>query len=108
MSKPGAQPHSLDALLLIVLLQGPENGFRLKNRLKEYFPGLRASQGALYPSLVRLETSKFVAGKTVPAPVDRGGRPRRVYAVTSKGRLEAKRLMNLYRAFLGDGEREVA
>ena len=103
-----AQPHTLDGLLLVVLLQGPENGFRLKARLKSYFPGFQASQGAFYPSLRRLESLKFISGKTVPAPADRGGLPRRVYAITSKGRTAAKRLLGLYRAFIGDGEREVA
>lgn len=47
--------------------------------------GRSVSRGALYKTLERLETKGFLAWGTEEGPPERGGHPRRLFAVTPRG-----------------------
>ena len=102
-----AQPYSLEALFLCVLLRGPNNGSGIVAQLAELDSGLHPGQGATYPALRRLEEEGLATSKNVLPPADRGGRPRRFYALTPKGRRRATQLSRFFGA-LSASELEAA
>jgi PadR family transcriptional regulator, regulatory protein PadR len=65
----------LDLLLLSVLSAGPAHGYVIITKLRE------RSEGTFYPALHRLEKSGLLGSSWSEAE----GRPRRVYALTTKG-----------------------
>lgn len=93
-----AAAYSVDALLLCTLLRGPNYGLALSTSLSNLDSTLQLRHGALYPALTRLRTAGLVTAKSVPAPADRGGHPRRVYALTARGRRRALELARLFAA----------
>lgn len=111
---------SLDLTVLGVLADGELHGYDVKKRIAE-LPGapLRTSFGALYPALSRLETKGFVkvaeanqhrtrsSLMLTPASLSgeaavfnarkskapRGGRRKKIYAISDSGRAELGRLL---------------
>lgn len=95
-----AQPYSLEALFLCVLLRGPNNGTGILAQLAQLDADLHPAAGATYPALRRLKEEGLATSKDVPPPADRGGRPRRFYALTPKGRRRANQLSRFYGALV--------
>ena len=80
----------LDALILAVLADGPAHGYAIIEELKLRSGGtFTLPEGTVYPALHRLER----AGLLESAWSDAGGRKRRVYKLTRRGRrqLEARK-----------------
>jgi transcriptional regulator len=82
MSKEGTRGH-LDLVLLGVLAEAPGHGYAIISALRERSAGvLDLPEGSVYPALHRLEEFGWVESDWRPV----GGRRRRVYRLTSKGR----------------------
>lgn len=76
---------NVDALLLAALEAGPAHGYRVVEALKERSDGsFDLPEGTVYPALHRLERSGLLASGWETA----GGRRRRVYRLTRRGRTE--------------------
>ena len=74
---------NLDSLLLAVLAAAPAHGYEAAERLRQRSAGtFDLPEGSIYPALHRLEARGFVTSSWALA----GGRRRRVYALTSRGR----------------------
>lgn len=75
---------SIDSLLLCLLGQQPMYGYQiikeLEGRSQGYF---KYKEGTLYPALHRLEKTGLLTAEWHPAV---GGRQRRYYHITEKGR----------------------
>ena len=72
----------LDLLLLSVLSAGPAHGYVIITKLRERSEGtFDLPEGTVYPALHRLEKSGLLGSSWTAAE----GRPRRVYALTTKG-----------------------
>jgi PadR family transcriptional regulator PadR len=72
----------LDLLLLSVLSAGPAHGYVIITKLRERSEGtFDLPEGTVYPALHRLEKSGLLGSSWSEAE----GRPRRVYALTTKG-----------------------
>jgi PadR family transcriptional regulator, regulatory protein PadR len=72
----------LDLLLLSVLSAGPAHGYAIITKLRERSGGtFDLPEGTVYPALHRLEKSGLLGSSWTEAE----GRPRRVYALTTKG-----------------------
>jgi PadR family transcriptional regulator len=75
----------LDALILAVVGAGPAHGYAIIGELKRKSGGeLALPEGTVYPALHRLER----AGLLTSAWSEVGGRKRRVYRLTGRGRRE--------------------
>ena len=73
----------LDLLLLATLAAGPAHGYRLVDELRERSAGaFDLSEGTIYPALYRLERGGLLSSRWASV----GGRRRRVYSLTRKGR----------------------
>ena len=73
----------LDLLLLATLAAGPAHGYRLVDVLRERSGGaFDLSEGTVYPALYRLERAGLLSSRWASV----GGRRRRVYSLTRKGR----------------------
>jgi DNA-binding PadR family transcriptional regulator len=99
-----AIPHSLDVLLLCALRPGPDYGHALAQRFATLDRSFRPGPGALYPALRRLELAGLATSEEVPQRADRGGRPRRVYALTPKGKRRADQLAKFFGALAQDAQ----
>ena len=78
-----ASRSSLEALLLAALADGPAHGYALIERLRDRSAGaFDLAEGTVYPILHRLEQG----GLLTSSWVDAGGRRRRVYRLTRRGR----------------------
>ena len=80
----------LDSLILAVLSAAPAHGYAVVEELKQRSGGAFAlPEGTVYPALHRLERSGFLESRWSEA----GGRRRRVYRLTRRGRrrLDARR-----------------
>jgi transcriptional regulator len=80
----------LDMLILAVLTEEPAHGYAIVEALRERSGGtFDLPEGTVYPALHRLEAAGVLASKWS----DAGGRRRRVYSLTRRGRsvLAAKR-----------------
>jgi PadR family transcriptional regulator, regulatory protein PadR len=74
----------LDALLLGVLAHGPLHGYAVIEELKQRSRGsLDLPEGTVYPALHRLEASGLLSSTWSD-----GGRRRRVYRLTTRGKRE--------------------
>lgn len=75
----------LDLLVLAALDREPAHGYLIVERLKERSGGVFGlGEGTVYPALHRLERSGLLAS----AWSTTGGRRRRVYRLTARGRRE--------------------
>ena len=73
----------LDLLLLATLAAGPAHGYRVVDELRERSAGaFDLSEGTVYPALYRLERAGLLSSRWATV----GGRRRRVYSLTRKGR----------------------
>lgn len=55
------RPGELPLVLLALIEQEPQSGYRVLGVLRERFPGYRASAGAVYPALAALRDRELVA-----------------------------------------------
>ena len=90
MAKGGgeiAKGH-LDLLLLSGLEGGPLHGYGLIDAIREKSRAtFDLPEGSVYPALHRLEREGMVASSWSKS----GGRPRRIYKLTRRGRTELKK-----------------
>jgi PadR family transcriptional regulator, regulatory protein PadR len=78
----------LDLLLLAVLEKGPAHGYAIIDTLRQRSGGtFNLPEGTVYPALHRLEESGLLSSQWS----ENGGRRRRIYQLTSKGRLALAR-----------------
>ena len=74
----------LDLLVLAALSDDPAHGYSIVGRLRRLSEGtFDLSEGTLYPALYRLERTGLLESDWAVA----GGRQRRVYRVTDRGRV---------------------
>ena len=74
---------SLDLLLLAVLARGPAHGYSVITALRAGSGGeFDLPEGTVYPALHKLERDRLVRSRWEVA----GGRRRRVYSLTDRGR----------------------
>lgn len=74
---------SLPTLILEALMQEPDHGYRIAQRIKERSQGvLDFKEGTLYPALHKLEREGMVQSFESAE----NGRPRRHYRITKSGR----------------------
>jgi DNA-binding PadR family transcriptional regulator len=82
MNQDAVRGH-LDGLVLAVLASGPAHGYALIELLRERSGGFfELPEGSVYPALHRLEQAGLVDSGWSAV----GGRRRRVYELTAKGR----------------------
>ena len=75
---------STDSLLLYLISQQPMYGYQIIKELETRSQGyFKFKEGTLYPALHRLERAGLILGKWQVLP---GGRQRRYYHITNKGR----------------------
>jgi len=75
---------STDSLLLYLISQQPMYGYQIIKELETRSQGyFKFKEGTLYPALHRLERAGLILGKWQVLP---GGRQRRYYHITGKGR----------------------
>jgi PadR family transcriptional regulator PadR len=88
----------VDGLLLAALAHGPAHGYAIIESVREGSAGaFDLREGTVYPALHRMEQAGLVASRWG----SEGGRRRRVYAVTAKGRRELDRQRGEWRQFAG-------
>jgi DNA-binding PadR family transcriptional regulator len=86
----------VDFLLLATLRDGPLHGYGVVEKLRGTSEGaFDLAEGTVYPALYRLEAAALVSSKWTTA----GGRRRRVYRPTNKGRTELVRERREWKAF---------
>jgi DNA-binding PadR family transcriptional regulator len=86
----------LDALILAVLSDGPAHGYAVIEALKQRSGGAFAlAEGTVYPVLHRLEADGLLSSAWSTA----GGRKRRVYRLTRRGRAQLAERRDEWRAF---------
>jgi DNA-binding PadR family transcriptional regulator len=86
----------VDFLLLATLRDGPLHGYGVVEKLRGTSEGaFDLAEGTVYPALYRLEAAALVSSKWTTA----GGRRRRVYRLTNKGRTELVRERREWKAF---------
>jgi PadR family transcriptional regulator PadR len=86
----------VDLLLLSALRQGPLHGYGIVERLRGSSGGAFVlAEGTVYPALYRLERAGLLASEWTTA----GGRRRRVYRLTKRGRAEFTRERREWNAF---------
>ncbi len=92
----------LDALLLAVAADGPVHGYAAVERLKARSGGrFDLPEGTVYPALHRLEADGLLRSQWTVA----GGRRRRQYELTDRGRAELETRAESWRRFAGAVER---
>lgn len=95
MNQDAVRGH-LDGLVLAVLGAGPAHGYALIDLLRERSGGFFAlPEGSVYPALHRLERAGLVESDWSAE----GGRRRRVYALTAKGRRAMADRRRAWRSF---------
>jgi PadR family transcriptional regulator PadR len=86
----------VDFLLLATLRDGPLHGYGIVEKLRDSSEGaFDLAEGTVYPALYRLEASGLLSSKWTTA----GGRRRRVYQVTKRGRRELARSREEWNVF---------
>jgi DNA-binding PadR family transcriptional regulator len=80
---------STKPMILSILVGGENYGYQIIQRVKKLSGGkLEWSDGMLYPVLHRLEKDRFIRSKW---KMSNGGRLRKYYMLTDKGREELER-----------------
>jgi DNA-binding PadR family transcriptional regulator len=88
----------LDALLLAVVADGPVHGYAVVERLKARSAGrFDLPEGTVYPALHRLESDGLLRSHWTVA----GGRRRRQYELTDRGRAELRTRTQAWQRFAG-------
>lgn len=86
----------LDLLILATLEAGPAHGYSIIEALKRRSRGaFDLPEGTVYPALHRLEQENLLASRWAEV----GGRRRRVYSLTGKGRRALSAQRTGWRAF---------
>ena len=86
----------LDALILGVLAHGPLHGYAIIEELKARSGGsFDLPEGTVYPALHRLESSGLLASTW-----SEGGRRRRVYRLTTRGKRQLGEQRGEWNAFV--------
>jgi PadR family transcriptional regulator PadR len=86
----------VDFLLLATLRDGPLHGYAVVEKLRGASDGaFDLAEGTVYPALYRLEAAGLLSSKWTTA----GGRRRRVYQLTKRGRTELSRERKEWKAF---------
>lgn len=96
---PAIKRGSAELAILSVLAGQSAHGYEIAKRIEQQTDGvLRFDMASLYPMLYRLEKRGWVKGlwETVA-----GGRRRRCYTLTSKGREKLRPLRAEWRLFFG-------
>lgn len=95
MSQDAVRGH-LDGLVLAVLASGPAHGYALIELLRDRSDGFfELPEGSVYPALHRLERAGLVESGWSEA----GGRRRRVYELTARGRRSVAERRREWRTF---------
>ena len=87
------QTHQTELIVLAVLQTGPMYGYGIGKRVLAKSGGeLKLGPGVLYPLLASLEQSKLVSASWDEGSGEEGGRKRKWYRLTAKGkkRLESR------------------
>ena len=88
--------EDLDLLVFSALHSQPRYGYQLRQFLVSMSDErLRPALTSLYDILRRLEAGGFVSSRRGSPRTTRGGRPRRYYTITAKGRSELRRRREL-------------
>ena len=88
----------LDGMLLAALAAGPAHGYMVIESLREASGGaFDLPEGTVYPALHRLEQAGLIKSRWSRA----GGRRRRTYGLTAKGRRVLDDRRGEWRAFAG-------
>ncbi len=86
----------LDALLLAVVAEGPVHGYAVVERLRARSGGrFDLPEGTVYPALHRLESDSLLQSRWIVV----GGRKRRQYELTNRGRAELGERSEQWRGF---------
>jgi PadR family transcriptional regulator PadR len=86
----------VDFLLLATLRDGPLHGYAVVDKLRGASDGaFDLAEGTVYPALYRLEAAGLLSSKWTTA----GGRRRRVYQLTKRGRTALARERKEWKAF---------
>lgn len=73
-----------ETLILSLLERGDKHGYQISLEIEELSDSFfKFNHGTLYPILHKLEADKFIEGVW---PEDEGGRKRKFYSITKKGR----------------------
>jgi PadR family transcriptional regulator PadR len=81
--RPEELKGHLDLLLLSTLARAPSHGYAVAEALRARSTGtIDLAEGTLYPALHRLERARALTSRWAVV----GGRRRRIYALTSRGR----------------------
>jgi PadR family transcriptional regulator, regulatory protein PadR len=95
----------VDLLLLATLRHGPSHGYGVVEKLRGSSKGaFDLAEGTVYPALYRLEGAGLLASKWTSL----GGRRRRVYRLTGRGRKELTRERSDWKSFANAMEAVVA
>jgi len=87
-----------DSLLLYLISQQPMYGYQIMKELERKSQGyFKFKEGTLYPALHRLERTGLTLGRWQVLP---GGRQRRYYHITDKGRSTLAEKRNQWQEFL--------
>ena len=75
---------ALDLLILKVLARGPEHGYGITVRVKQFSEeALQVEEGSLYPALHRMEQAGWISAAWKPSENNRRAK---YYRLTAKGR----------------------
>lgn len=86
-------------LILAVLAEGPAHGYAVVRSVNELSDGLfNWREGTIYPALHRLEKAGLIRGAWEKTP---GGRRRRVYSLTPRGKRRLSERRAEWKVFSG-------
>lgn len=87
-------------VLLAVLRIGPEASAGAVREELAAHTGRRVARGAVYITLDRLARKRYLDSRLVETPVERGGRPNRIFHIRDEGRaalrVSREALVNLW------------
>ncbi len=86
---------SLEPVILALLAERADHGYNLMARIKAG-TGQDLSDGSLYPALARLEAAGKIEGRWM---TPEGGRKRKVFHLTTKGREHLERARSQWGSF---------
>jgi len=97
-ARPELMKGSSESLLLCLIGQEPMYGYQIIRELEQRSRGyFKFKEGTLYPALHRSEEAGLITGRWQTRP---GGRYRRYYYITEKGRRALAEKLSQWRQFL--------